>query len=195
MSAAPVIPIRTLHQIEEDLAVLLESVDGVTPELEAQYLDDLGRALGAAKDKRDAVARYMSHLENQIVAAKDEIKRLQDRKADFEGALDKLKGYTVRVMDGLGVKKLEGNVVTLSLRKNPASIEVLDEETVPSTYKTATLTMSGALVDTVLDALEVDAQVKLTWAVDKRGIKAALDAGAEVPGAAIAPDKFALVRK
>lgn len=195
MSAAPVIPIRTLHQIEEDLAVLLESIDGVTPELEAQYLEDLGHVLGAAKDKRDAVARYMSHLENQIQAAKDEIKRLQDRKADFEGALDKLKAYTVRVMDGLGVKKLEGNVVTLSLRKCPASVEVTDESAVPNAYKSAEIRMPADLAEQILDTLPIDAPVALSYAVDKRAVKSAIEGGAEVAGAQIAAEKFTLVRK
>ena len=194
-AAATVVPIRTLHQIEEDLAVLLESIDGVTPELEQQYVEDLGCALSAAKDKRDSVARYMSHLENQVQAAKDEIKRLQDRKAEFEGALDKLKAYTVRVMEDMGVKKLEGSCVTLSLRKCPASVEVYDESAVPPAYKNATLTMSGDLVDKVLDALSIDDPVTLNWSVDKRSIKSALDAGREVEGARFADEKHTVVRK
>lgn len=195
MAAVSVVPIRTLHQIEEDLAVLLESIDGVTPELEAQYIEDFGRALSAAKDKRDSVARYMSHLENQVQLAKDEIKRLQDRKSEFEGAVDKLKAYTVQVMEGLGVKKMEGNVVTLSLRKCPASVEVIDETAVPANYKTAMLTMPGDLVDRVLDALSIDDPVTLNWSIDKRAIKTAIEGGADIAGAAIAPDRNTLVRK
>ena len=195
MAAAQVIPIRTLHQIEEDLAVLLESIDGVTPELEAQYLEDLGHALGVAKDKRDAVARYLSHLENQVQLAADEIKRLQERKGEFEAALDKLKAYTVRVMETMGVKKLEGNVVTLSLRKCPAAVEVTDEDAVPAGFKVATLKMSGELVDKVLDALSIEDPVTLTWAVDKRAVKAGLEGGEAVTGAQIAPEKYTVVRK
>ena len=195
MAAAPVIPIRTLYQIEEDLAALLESVDGVSPELEQQYIADLGHALQSAKDKRDAIGRYLSHLENQVQAAKDEIKRLQDRKAEFEGSLERLKSYVVRVMQDTGAKKLEGSVVTLSLRKNPPAVEVADESAVPVEYKTATLTMAGSLVDRVLDALSIDDAVRVEWAVDKRGIRAALDVGATVEGAGYAPERYTLVRR
>jgi hypothetical protein len=98
-------------------------------------------------------------------------------------------------MDETGTKKLEGNLVTFSLRKNPPSVEVLDEMAVPAMYKVATLTIAGVLVDAVLDALELDAQVRLDWFLDKRAIKAAIDAGSDVPGAAIARDKYSLVRK
>ena len=195
MAAAPVISIRTLYDIESDLQALLECVDTVTPEQEADFAHDLGHALMAAKDKRDDVARYMSHCESQIELAKAEIERLRARKADFENSLERLKAYVVRSMDGLGVKKLEGNCVTLSLRKCPPAVEVLNEAAVPPAYKNATLTMSGALVDKVLDALSIDDPITLNWQVDKRGVKAALEAGAEVPGAAIAAEKFTVVRK
>jgi hypothetical protein len=50
------------------------------------------------------------------------VKRLQERKGALEAQLDKLKAYVVRIMDDAGVKKLEGNSVTFSLRKNPASV-------------------------------------------------------------------------
>lgn len=195
MAAAQVIPIRTLYAVESDLAALLECVETVEPAQEQEFLTALGAALESAKDKRDRVAQYMAHCESQVELAKAEMDRLRERRASFETQLEKLKTYVARVMDEAGVRKLEGNSVTFSLRKNPASVEVLDEEAVPASYKTATLTMSGELVDCVLDALDIDAQVKLAWSCDKRAIKSALDGGADVPGAAIAPDKFALVRK
>lgn len=195
MAAAPVIPIRTLYQIEDDLQALLECVETVTPQQEQEFAADLGRALSEAKDKRDGVARYMAHCESQVELAKAEIERLRERKASFEKSLERLKQYVVCSMDILGVRKLEGNCVTLSLRKCPPAVEVSDEAAVPPAYKTATLKMPGNLVDKVLDALNIDDPVTLDWSVDKRAVKAALDGGASVEGAAIAAEKYTIVRK
>lgn len=52
-AACTVVPIRTLYDIESDLHALLECVDTVTPEQEADFAHDLGHALMAAKDKRE----------------------------------------------------------------------------------------------------------------------------------------------
>ena len=192
---AAVIQMSTLYSVEESLSALLECADTVAPEQEQDYVADLAQAIGNAREKRDAVAQYFAHCESQIEFAKAEIARLQERKASFEAHLERLKGYVVRVMDATGTRKLEGNNATLSLRKCPPSVEVLDEGSVPPAYKIATVKMPGDLVDTVLDALEIDSPVSLTWACDKRAIKAGLEGGAEVPGAAFAPERFTVVRK
>ena len=61
----------------------------------------------------------MSHVEAQIQFAKDEIQGLRTRRQSLEDALERIKSYTVRCMEGLEVKKLEGRTVTLSLRCCP----------------------------------------------------------------------------
>lgn len=192
MAAAP---LASLYYIEDGLLALLECADTVAPEQEQEYVADLAQAIGNAREKRDAVAQFLAHCEAQAEFAAAEIKRLQERKAGFENAAERLKGYVVRVMEMSGQKKLEGNNATLSLRKCPPSVEVLDEGSVPPQYKVATLKMPGDLVDTVLDALNIDSPVTLNWACDKRAIKTALEAGTAVDGAAIAPERFTVVRK
>lgn len=195
MAAAQVVPIRTLYELEDDLMAMLESMDTVTPDQEQEFLADFGRALQTAKDKRDSVARYMAHCESQIELAKAEIERLRERKLAFECSLDRIKSYVVYTMESLGTKKLEGSCVTLSLRKCPAAVEVLDEGKVPVEFKTATFSLPGPLVDKVLDALAIDDPVRLAWNLDKRAIKAALDAGDAVPGAGFAPEKHTIARR
>ena len=194
-AALSVVPVRTLYEIEDDLATLIQSMETVTPEQEEGFIADFGRALEHAKDKRDGVARYMAHCESQIELAQTEIDRLRERKASFEAALSRLKDYVIRTMESLGTRKLEGSCCTLSLRKCPASVEVRDESGVPAIYKSATLTMPGELAARVLDALAVDDPVTAAWHVDKRAVKAALDAGADVAGAGYAAERFALVRR
>jgi hypothetical protein len=177
------------------LVALFECLETVQPEQEADYLVDLAKAIGQAKDKRDSVAQYMAHCESQIEFAKAEIKRLQDRKASFEASLDRLKGYMVRIMEEIGQKKLEGNSVTFTLRKCPASVEITDEAAIPPNYKTATLQMPGFLADQVLDALPIDAPVALNWTCDRRALKDAISGGLTIAGATLAAERNTVVRK
>ena len=72
-------PAVSLYSLEEQLVALAETVDLVVPEKEEAFLADFQQALSAAVDKRDRVAQFMAHLENQITFAKTEIQRLQDR--------------------------------------------------------------------------------------------------------------------
>jgi hypothetical protein len=202
VAALAVLPRPTLYDLEETLQGLSECVETVSPEQEAEFLAEFGRALSAAVEKRDSVGRFLAHLESQIELAKAEIERLRERKASFEAALERLKTYVVRVIEAQGVKKLEGSTVTLGIRKCPASIEVFDEIAVPLDYKGATVRLPAKLLDRVLDALDFELAAQVLEqsrdtgiAVDKRAIKAALDAGTLVPGARFAAEKHSLVRK
>jgi hypothetical protein len=187
--------LHSLYAIEDNLMALLECLETVAPEQEQEYILDLAKALGQAKDKRDMCAQYMAHCENQIEFARAEIKRLQERKAEFEANLEKLKRYVVQIMDAIGTRKLEGNSVTFSLRKCPPSVEVTDEAAIPPQYKTATLQMPGHLADELLDLLPLDAPVSLNMTCDKRAIKDALAGGLDVAGASFAPERSTVTRK
>lgn len=203
MAACPVIPIRkTLYSVEADLLALLECVDTVAPEHEADYLAALGTALAAAKDKRDSVARYMSHLESQIQLSRDELERIRERRADLEMSLERLKTYVARLMDQGGVRKLEGETVTFTLRKCPPAVELVNEAAIPDEYRNTSVTLPSAVLDRVLDAVPEDLAREVLdrvrdedVTIDKRAVRSALENGRDVAGARIASDRYALVRR
>ena len=195
MATATVVPIRTLYTVEEDLLALLDCLETVQPDQERQYILDLAKAMAQARSKRDSVAQYMAHCEDQIEFAKAEIERLRARRASFEASLDRLKRYMVTIMESLQTRTMEGNAVTFSLRKCPPSVEVLDDVAVPPAYKTASLEVPGTLAEQILDSLPMDAPVSLDWKVDKRAIKDALVGGLAIPGAALAAERNTVIRK
>jgi hypothetical protein len=189
----------TLYAIEDHLAVLIDTEAQIPPEKEAEFLREFSAALDAAADARDGLGRFLAHLESQIHFAKVEIERLQARKRGFERASELAEHYVVRTMEALGKKKLEGHTVTLSLRACPPSVELRDELAVPVSYKRISVTLPAAIYDQVLDSLDVETAAVLLDAggnlsVDKLAIKAAIEAGHDVPGAALARRK-SLVRK
>jgi|SRR5581483_3711523 len=205
-------PIRTalpLYEIEDTLAAYAETADLVPPEEEDEFFRRFAAWMTQAIEKRDRMGEFMAHLEQQILFADSEIKRLQERKQAYARVLDHLEAYLIRVLESLGPdskgkpKKLEGRTVTFSLRRNPPSVLIKEESLIPLPYKTAsvTLRLPAEEWNRLLEALDLEiraiildgARIEVT--ASKHAIKAALESSAEVPGAEIAPVSYSLVRK
>src|SRR5271154_4014276 len=129
----------TLFQIEESLMLLAESAEeeGLTPEIEKA----LTAYLEGAVEKRDRAAEFIHFCEAMAELAKAEVKRLQVRQKHFEATAERVSGMVLRVLDWLGVKKLEGRTNTLKKRKCPPSVKIIDEARVPAEYKHITVTL------------------------------------------------------
>jgi hypothetical protein len=178
MAAATVIPIQaprgSLYEITDHLAALFDTIEMVeTPEDRLAIEAEIDRYLAAEIRKVDSVAGYLAHCETQSDFAAAEIKRLQERKALYERRFDRVKQYVIGVMEFQGLKKIEGQTSTLALRGCPASVDVLDEAAVPEEFKIA----------------------KTVVSVDKKALKAALEAGRDVAGADLVFGKNTLVRR
>jgi hypothetical protein len=203
---SPAVTAAPLYVIEEQLAALIETAELVSPEQEQEFRAEFQTALTAAVDKRDRVGQFLAHLEQQIDFAKFEIERLKQRRATCERALERLENYVIGTIENLGTdskgkyRALEGKTTTFSLRACPPSVEVTDESAVPSEYKMLLLKLPAVTWEQLLDGLEIEQratvlrQVKSPEViVDKRSIKAALDAGA-VPGAGLSATRHSLRR-
>lgn len=129
----------TLFQIEESLVLLAESAEeeGLTPEIEQA----LTVYLEGAAEKRDRVADFIHFCEGMAELAKAEGKRLQARQKHFEATAERVSAMVLRVLDYLGVKKLEGRTNTLKKRKCPPSVKIIDEAKVPAEFKHITVTL------------------------------------------------------
>jgi len=194
----------TLYDAEESLTALLDTQDLVTPDQEQAFLADFEVALTTATDKRDRVAGRLAKLEAQQAFATAEIKRLQEFKRVKEAEQARLEGYVSYVIQRMGkdakdkYRKLEGNSSTLFLRACAASVDVTNEGDVPLDFKRATVTMSAALWVDVLHALE-DTDIPLSYmtdlSVDKKAVKATIEAGIDVAGAKLITDKYNVGRK
>jgi hypothetical protein len=187
----------TLFQIEESLMLLAESAEeeGPTPEIETALI----AYLEGAVEKRDRVAEFIHFCEAMAELAKAEVKRLQARQKHFEATADRVSSMVLRVLDWLGVKKLEGRTNTLKKRKCPPSVNVIDEQKIPAEYKRVTVTLplpqwqellAGTSEDsrnTVLSGLR-----KQEISLDLEAIKQALNLEKVVEGADLAINRFKL---
>ena len=75
---------------------------------------------------------------------------------------DGLKAYLKRSMEAMGIEKIQCPLFTVSIRQNPASVEVFEEGMVPDEYMVA------------------------KYSASKTKIKEAIAAGVDVPGARMA---------
>jgi len=201
MAAAP------LYLIEDHLAALIETAELVSPAQEQEFRVEFQAALNAAVEKRDHVGHFLAHLEQQIDFARFEIDRLRQRKATCERALARLEDYVIETIENLGTdskgryRKLEGKTTTFSLRACPPSVEVTDELAIPSEHKTLTLRLRVVTWEQLLDGLAVEQRISILGqvkspevSVDRRSLKAAIDGGADVPGANLTTGRHSLRR-
>jgi hypothetical protein len=190
-------PTLTLYDIEDSLAALANSFDMVEEAEERQLiLDEIGRAMRIAKEKRDAVVGFLRHCEAQQRFADQEIERIKtrrDRIAKFQEALEQ---YVIRVIDQFampdrrGVKRIEGNFSSLRIQKNPDSVVITDEKALPAEWKDVVLTLPAHVWEALLQRLGKDERAvfearvkKCEFKPDKRALPNELKNGEEIPGA------------
>jgi hypothetical protein len=129
--------------------------------------------LEAALEKRDNIARFLGHIEQQQELARLEIRRLKDRESRFARLQLQIEEYIIRFLEAKGLRKLEGKTATLSLQACPPSVQILDQSAIPSQF----------LV------------IKQETVPDKKAIRAAIESGADVPGADLKIGGSTLIRR
>jgi hypothetical protein len=190
-------PVLTLYELEDDLAALANTFEMVEEaEARQMILDEIGRALRQAKEKRDALVGFLRHCDAQQSFADQEIERIKARRDRIAKFQEELEQYVVRVIDQFavpdrrGVKRLEGNFSSLRIQKNPDSVLITDEKILPLALKDAVLTMPAYVWEALLERLGkedravFEAQVKkCEFKPDKRALAGELKMGEEIPGA------------
>ena len=169
-------PTCTLYEIENELLFLLDTLEGLEPadeEIRAELEEAITRAIEIEIRKVDRISHMLAHFESQAELAAAEGKLLQARKKAFERAGERLEFYVRSAMDFSGVKKLEGQTTTLSLRAAPASVLITNFEAIPAEYK----------------------EIRTEVVINKDAVKRALKGGMEVPGADLSTGNLYLVRR
>ena len=150
-----------LYKLTTDLKELQE-IDFTQAE-EEQIEEVKGIIKTQIESKSAGIIAVIRNEESDIDAIKVEIKRLQELKKSKENKIENLKKYTKECLEDADIKKVSTSLGNMTVRKNPASVDVLDESLIPSEYKK--------------EVVEVK--------VDKKAILADLKEGVVVEGAAL----------
>lgn len=160
----------SLYNITDKFIEIMDKVqDG---EITEEEYNELGQELAVAlQNKSIGIIGYIQNKEALIDAVDVQIKRLQDLKKQKTNNLDKFKQYVKENMEKLGITKLETEIGKMSIAKNPLSIEIENEDEIPSEFK----------------------QEVMTVKIDKTAIKTYFkETGEIVPGTRIISDKTSL---
>ena len=197
----------TLYELEDNLEAFANTIDLAEDEPSRRLiLDEIGQALRRAKDKRDAVVAFLRHCEMQQKFADLEIERIQKKKARIAQVQTELERYVVQVVeqfavpDRRGVQRLEGNLSSLRIQKNPDSVLITDLDAIHLVFKQAVLVMPAHVWEALLQRLGLeDRKVfesrveKLEFKPDKKAIAAELKNGLPIAGADLKLGEFRLV--
>lgn len=105
-------------------------------ELTEEEYNELGQELAIQlQEKGSNIIGYAKNIELTIEAKKTEEKRIAESRKSDERKLENFKKYVKENMERLGITKLETELGTLSIAKSPLSVEITNEDEIPSEFK------------------------------------------------------------
>lgn len=157
----------SLYNITNAFPMIMEQEE-IAPELKKELERELTVLL---HEKSQNIIGYTRNIELTIEAMKTEEKRISEQRKALENKLDKFKEYVKICMEQGGFTKVDTGLGTLTIAKNPMSVEIENESEVPTEFK----------------------QEVVTVKVDKTAIKNHFkETGEILPGIKIVDDKTSL---
>ena len=184
----------SLFEIDQELETVFEAASLEQEETGEASEETRQRCLALFAElgkKVDRIAAYVRANELKARAAKDESIRLSARQKSAENRVLQVKSMLAYYMQARGLKRLEGQLNTVRLKKNGQPSLRLDPLTLPQEYQQTTITMAHRDWSQVLDLITVpELKERLQSAVvivepNKELIRQDLVAGSEVPGASL----------
>lgn len=134
------------------------------------FQDTLESLEDAIEVKAENTAYVMREMQGDIKLLDDEIKRLQGRKKALENNMKRMKEYLLNELEKANIPKVKTAIFTVYTQNNPESVEIENEELIPSEYKIPKYT------------------------IDKSSIKKMLKEGKEIKGARLNQSKGVRVK-
>lgn len=157
-----------LYKISDNLLVLQTMLDNAQDEDDriAAIQDTLESVEFDFAEKIENIVKLIRNWEGEVVAIENEKKRLANRADNLNKNIAKLKEYMYGELKRLDRDKVQTDLFTVSVKKNPKKVVVLDLLSIPVDY---------------LKFQEPQ--------VDKRKIMQDINMGKEVPGAELTQDE------
>lgn len=165
----------SLYAIKTELTTLLDALAEVgldSPEATAALAEHREALVAAFDEKADDYAALIRVCETRAAARREESERMAALAKDDEALADRLRDALLAAMQETNRVKVDTARFKLAVRRNGGKVpvEVVDVDALPSEYRIP----------------------KITLTVDRDAIRAALEAGNEVPGAALGERGFRL---
>ena len=151
-----------LYEVVQEYRAQLDALAEL--DLDAQtYADTLESMDGDLKDKLRAVIAYSLDLEIEATGAAAASKRMKERAESLDNRVKWLREYALRAMEATGLGEISTDEWAAKVAKKPPSVVIADGIELPAEYVRTTVKTEP----------------------DKAALKAALTAGAVVPGVSL----------
>lgn len=127
----------SLYQITNAFPTLMENEE-MAEENKKQIKEELTVLL---QQKSQNVIGYVRNNELTIEAMKTEEKRISDMRKALENRNSKFKEYVKECMENNGFTKIDTGLGSLTIAKSPISVEIENEDEVPSEFKQEVVTV------------------------------------------------------
>ena len=121
----------SLYEITSAFPKLMEQED-ITDEVKQQIEQELTTLL---QQKSQNVIGYTKNIELTIEAMKTEETRMAENRKALENKLKKFKEYVKNCMENNNIEKIETELGTLTIAKNPPSVEIFNKNVIPEEFK------------------------------------------------------------
>ena len=157
----------TLYEIAHEHRAMVEALMS-TQDDAAAIADTIEAESYPLEVKAQNVAYAIRNLEASADAIKAAEKQMAERRKAIENRAQRVKEYLQTCMQIAGMTKIECPHFALTIKNNPASVEVLDEKQIPQDYMR---------------------EIPAKFEIDKTLIKKAIADGFDVPGAKLTQGK------
>lgn len=127
----------SLYDITNAFPILMEQEE-MSEEDKAKVEEELTVLL---QQKSQNIIGYTRNIELTIEAMKNEEKRISEQRKALENKSTRFKEYVKECMEKGGFTKVETELGSLTIAKNPASVEIINEDEVPSEFKQEVVTV------------------------------------------------------
>lgn len=119
-----------IYELAEAYQQIIDRIE----EGEVDLTDTLESIEDALEVKLENTAKIIRTWESESVALKAEEDRLKKRRETRENGADRLKKYIFENMQKVKKEKIEGELFTLRLQKNPVKVNILNDKSIPANY-------------------------------------------------------------
>ncbi|PEM57610.1 siphovirus Gp157 family protein [Bacillus wiedmannii] len=106
----------------------------ITEENAEMFTDTLEAIDEAIESKAVGIVHVIKNMEQMAVNIKAEEERLSKRRKAAENSVTRLKQYLIDSMEATDNKKIETDLITISIRNNAQSLVVHSEDAIPKMY-------------------------------------------------------------
>lgn len=127
----------SLYEITNAFPSIMENEE-MTEEDKKKVEEELTLLL---QQKSQNIIGYTKNIELTINAMKEEEDRIASNRKVLENKLSRFKDYVKECMENNGFTKIETGLGTLSIAKSPVSVEIVNEDEIPSEFKQEVVTV------------------------------------------------------